>query len=428
MLLKRNSLKLPIFAYILARSEFQQVRSALYGFAWRLIGLLGLEGQNFFGLRRLPIIRANFVDSSELISIYPEGLEVRQGLATLGRFNTNSKYPALKMRVFENTMVCENPRVSSAISNSKFLIPSVADIGPWKIDVGYPNIGGMKYIRNENLLVRVREDSRSIDSGIFAGTWSPHNWFHWIIDTLPSIYLTRHLPNALDDVPILLPQRLEKRSNWIEPLDLVRNGRPVEYCLGPHRYTSVAKLYWLDSPTSPGPIKVGASENASLRVHKEALLSYRDFILQHLTRSKSEFGDRIFLARQIGTMRPYNQDELIDVAATFGFRPVFLDQMGFAESVNAVRGARYIIGPHGAGWANLLFNDESPATLMWTWKDGPNRNWFTNIAEVVGASMVLEFTDSYHDKREGSRYSSSDRYHFPKHRFEKALRRLIALN
>jgi capsular polysaccharide biosynthesis protein len=66
----------------------------------------------------------------------------------------------------------------------------------------------------------------------------------------------------------------------------------------------------------------------------------------------------------------------------FGYEPVFLEELNFADSVKVMMEAESVIGPHGAGWANALFCHPGTTGIMWTWRDSLSDNWFSNIASV----------------------------------------------
>lgn len=397
----------------------------MYGALFRLLSTRLLMGREFAGHKILSVTKALESDSTHQEVLFPSGPEVRE--LNHGELEATEprEYPELRARFFDNALIASNPRVTAAIIKSRFVIPAVADEGPWKIDVGSPTRGGMKYVRDSSILVRVSERRTQIERGIFVGTWSPHNWFHWIVDTLPAVFLAQRLPAEYDGWPLLLPQSISGRRAWLEPLELVSNGRKVEFVLEPDSYASVSQLGWLDSPTSPGPISLNQAEEESLRVHSNALTAYRDSIIRSLGLELSPSPEKIFLARSQAGNRPYNQDALVKVASSFGFETVFLEDLSFSDSVRAVVSAKFIVGPHGAGWANSLFNTCGASALMWTWSQGPNRNWFANVAKAAGVDMKVIFTDSPAslDLKGETRQSSS--HNLPENLFASAIEEML---
>jgi capsular polysaccharide biosynthesis protein len=97
-----------------------------------------------------------------------------------------------------------------------------------------------------------------------------------------------------------------------------------------------------------------------------------------LEKAQPEPTKKVFLARQPGASRPYNQAELLRTAMEFEFEPVFLENLNFRESVQVMLGATHVVGPHGAGWANAMFLQAGVGVGMWTWAESMDDNWFAN--------------------------------------------------
>jgi hypothetical protein len=283
--------------------------------------------------------------------------------------------------------------VSAVCSNEEFLIPDAVDAGPWNVRIGEPTVGGILRQDNSTALINLRQKGDTIPQGIFVGSWSPHNWYHWVVDTLPSVFLASRLPPEFDDYPLLLPASGVSRESWLEPLQLVQGTRRIVY-LSPDHYTKVSDLIWMDSPSCPGPLPISRSEFPRFKIHGSAMRAYRDHILNQLGLGgvQPPASAKIFLARAQNGHRPYNQDELIKVAENFGFEPVFLEELNFRESVQVMLGARFVIGPHGAGWANALFCQEGTQAGMWTWRGSKDDNWFANVASVARVHFVASLS------------------------------------
>jgi capsular polysaccharide biosynthesis protein len=303
-------------------------------------------------------------------------------------------YPGLGYVAMRDVLITSNRRITGVIEGDNFFVPQSVDSGPWKIRPGEPTVGGILRQDNFRLLVNVGEVSKRIPEGILVGTLSPHNWFHWTIDTLPSVYLTRYLPKEFDRFPLLIPEQAIIRSNWLEPLRLVHGNRDI-VPLTDREYVKVAELVWMDSPTSPGPLPIVRKAAPHFRVHGSAMREYRGHILEQLGLPEimKNPSRRIFLARKGGSNREYNQMELLEIAQEHGVEPVFLEEMTFRESVEIFTEAKLIIGPHGAGWANALYANRSSRALMWTWPESLKDNWFVNVAQISQIKMKTIFTD-----------------------------------
>ena len=307
-------------------------------------------------------------------------------------------FPAIRAHRLRNASVTANRRCSAAVVGSRYLVPKATQRGPWRIHMGMPVTGGILWQRGRHVLVDLGEKRPRIDKAIFVGSWSPHNWFHWTIDTLPAVWLASMLPEEFAEYPILLPEESLRRSSWIEPLELVRGDRKV-ITLPHEQYAKVKDLIWIDSPSSPGPLPASEKGGPRYSLHRSSINAYRSHIIEALKIEELPIlqTDKIYIARGPEANRPDNQDELIEVARAFGFRAVYFESLNLREAVQTMLGAREIVGPHGAGWANALFCKPGVEAFMWTWAASKPDNWFANIAAIrdidFDVSTDMEYSD-----------------------------------
>ena len=334
-------------------------------------------------LKMVRPLRVSDSGVSQSAIFYLAEREIRAANISAEIIDAPEDYPPLGFRQFRHVSVTANRRFTSVISGQDLLLPAAADPGPWRLRIGEPTVGGILRQSEDSVLVHHRKNKAPVTKAIFVGSWSAHNWYHWIIDTLPSIFLARALPEEFDSYPVLVDEVALSRPAWLEPLATVIGDREV-IPLSRTGYTTVSDLVWIDSPSSPGPLPLLKSGKPSFRVHPAALRIYREHLISTLGLSDiaQEPNKRLFLGRKATPNRPYNQLELIVEAERFGYEPVFLEELNFADSVKVMMEAESVIGPHGAGWANALFCHPGTTGIMWTWRDSLSDNWFSNIASV----------------------------------------------
>ena len=228
--------------------------------------------------------------------------------------------------------VSANPRSSGVFHKQFFYVEPNGGREPSAINVSDPPLSGFLYFLAPNLLAQI-EYSGSVEKAIFAGSKSPHNWYHWIIDTLPAIYLSRFLPHELNQVPILIPQAALEKPDWTEMLEVANPGREI-IPLNIDRYMLVNNLTWIHAPTVQREPQPGHRQ-PKFAMESNAMLSYRNHLLEHFapTFSGPTVGARIFLARDQSGLRPYNQDEILSVAGEFCFSPLYLEAFSLSESI-----------------------------------------------------------------------------------------------
>ncbi|OWY04496.1 glycosyltransferase family 61 protein [Thioclava sp. IC9] len=102
---------------------------------------------------------------------------------------------------------------------------------------------------------------------------------------------------------------------------------------------------------------------------------------------------RILLARS-NNRRTYNQDEVAQIAARYGFEAVYPETMDFATQVALFRGAEAIIGPSGAAFANMLFCAESARALTWLDQECAGFCAYSSLAHAVGVDLSYLYVTS----------------------------------
>lgn len=291
----------------------------------------------------------------------------------------------------EAVFITSNPRVSGVVSGDSFLL-SPNNLRPFEsIPTSNPPVSGFLSIRKQHLLLRVRK-SEGYPCGIFVGSDSPHNWFHWLVDTLPSVYLARFLPQQFNEVPLLVPEVALRRDHWLESLKAVSDGRPIRP-ISSDAYHLVGELLWIHGPTAKRHVH-REELHAEFAIERNTILEFRDVLLAELASPIPPPGrpPRIYLARLPGSLRPYNQDELLAIAEKYGFRAVYLENHSLTESLSLLSRAEYIIGPHGAGWAQALFAKSAKGAMLWTWNEAATENWFHNVLALAGIPCETLFT------------------------------------
>ena len=302
---------------------------------------------------------------------------------TRGRLNNIARESSgiLGYREFQDVALSPNRRGGFILDGSRLLLPEAGLPGVPK--VFYPNtdVSGVLAQSSDSVLLKKKRTTLSLESGIFVGSIAPHNWFHWLIDTLATAYFARYLHSRFDSFPLLLPSAGLEKENWRVALQLTVGDRPM-LPVGSEEVVRVRQLVRIQGVTRPNPRLLQGHAEPRVSVLSAPILEYRDHLLSALRLEDASVvpGLKFFIARNQAEVRRYNQDDLIEDSQRFGFRPIFLEDLTFAESVKVFREAEAVIGPHGAGWANLLFSSSTTKALFWTWGGVAEDNWYQNVA------------------------------------------------
>lgn len=74
---------------------------------------------------------------------------------------------------------------------------------------------------------------------------------------------------------------------------------------------------------------------------------------------RTDFGERLYVSREKARRRRVsNEEALWPQLEARGFRKIFLEDMSWPEQIAVFKRARVVVGPHGAGLANLVFCEE----------------------------------------------------------------------
>lgn len=337
------------------------------------------------GLRNLLILREPGNCPEIDLKKYPEFSVVRAHWSDGKLKNLSDEVRAsTKYFLFQDVLLSVSRRGGFIRTDEALIVPDNAIAGPPKLFFPGPEVASILAQSGENVLVRDLGADKRLEKGVFGGSMAPHNWFHWLIDILPNLYQANYLPESYSSFPLLVPAEVKARHNWMTALELVAGSREVVF-LRSDCWVQVDQLVKLQGVTRPNPRPSVSGIVSRVGILSKPLLDYRDHILRSLELSKSRVvkGQRLFVGRRSSRARNYNQDEVFDVAASRGFQIVFLEDLSFSDSVRVFREAEVIVGPHDAGWANLLFSSAGTKAFMWTWEGGEEDNWYENVAFVT---------------------------------------------
>ena len=167
-----------------------------------------------------------------------------------------------------------------------------------KIDFGARNIGGVLGQKGPSILIERRGVTRSVPRGLFVGSLSPHNWFHWTVDTLPTIWSLKFLPERFQDFPIILPKVVNIRATWLEALNVVLEGRSVVW-VDPDELTKVPELVVVDGLTRCHPRPIASDGGPRIYLDVALLSAYRSSVLANFSLERQIVqGSRYYLARR----------------------------------------------------------------------------------------------------------------------------------
>ena len=241
----------------------------------------------------------------------------------------------------------------------------------------------------ETAVVRLGDPGK-IKRGIFLGGNGSFNYYHWLVEILPKLQFLPLLLPEFADYPLLISENVERISTFNETLNLFPTNREVVILKEDVSYV-VDSLVYIDSPSNlPLNLRAGARFKPSYSHISSDSISYIRNAAMKRSESLMQEDDagskRIFLCRK-EKRRRYNEDEVFECLAKFGFEKVYMGDLSFDEQLIVIRQAEWIVGPTGAAWTNLIFSQPGARCLCWMAEEFGDFSAFSTIAHVVGVDM-----------------------------------------
>ena len=371
--------------------------------SWGVLRRLTRGSPDRLGWQVLDVLPGPAAVASSRVELYPAGSRIQIPVGSRSsafQSDSLSASAGVAWRV-KDVAVTENHRFQSGICDRYLLLSDRDDEPPWQL--GGPNSSGpsgrIVASLDDTVAVAHGRPTKRLQSGIYVGTRAPTVWAHWLVNFLPSAFLASRLGPAFDDFPLIVPSSMPLESHWSESLRLAAGGRKT-VVVDHENYCLVRDMLWIEPPVYDTPFALQNSRRRGVWLSESPLLDFRQLFLEYASShaSNSPLPRDVFLARRPKPGRNYNQDECIQLAANYGFAPVYAEDLSLADKVRLFRDARNVIGPGGSGFSNLLFS--GPETAGFYWWQQPLKvtdNFDLNVAAVAGSKLSVA-PDSWVEK------------------------------
>lgn len=284
--------------------------------------------------------------------------------------------------------------------------------------------GWLRSHRGDRALIAARADDDIVrlDKGVFLGGHFSDRWYHWIIDTLPRLVAAKKLPRDLKRLPLLVPRTVLDRPTAREALAML--GDPDRaIALEPGVTYEVGRLVWIDGhrplPPAGAPVRMVGSAGAVV------LDEFRTMVRSKAKAAKApSTRKRVFLAKEVkrGAPKPFDQRELVRIAAKERFTEVRADQLPFAEQVRLFASAGLVLGPHDPQWTCVLFSGPGARGLIVESTEEARQPYFAPLVELAG----MELTTLLYPVEPGYPHRPGAKGKLDPERYREALAALVA--
>lgn len=235
---------------------------------------------------------------------------------------------------------------------------------------------------------------------LLASPWSNSHYYHWLLDALPRLSIIECFAE-LNSTPLIVPGELKSFHRQSLEMASVSSERLVGFDGG---CWQVDKLFFpelLSKTGSPSP-------------HAVAWL--RERFLGQIEKPPS-LERKIYVTRRDAPQRRIvNEDQIVSYLQSQGFETVCPGDLCFAEQIRTFANAKIVIGPHGAGFANMVFASRN-ATLVEFFGDNYVNGCFWAITNILGQKHAFLTSPA----------SSLD-YHVPLDKLKALLDKVAATN
>ena len=321
-----------------------------------------LEKISFFTKKNYKSLR-----SSIFLSIYGKIVISNKPPKTKFRLLKNisykdfSKYKYKFFEISDGRVFTDNIENVSVISNNTLLDK-----------FSYQQIKGKLVNSKRNQVIRtgtpklIRKINKDI-AILAQGASGYNNYAHFLFDIIPKIKLISLAIN-IREIDYFYFSKLNKYQRDIFRIIGINQKKIIDS--NKYRYLQCKKIYGVTHPNYfKGTFSYAQSRMPPWIVYylKKKFLKYK--------KSTNKF-KKVFIDRsdsKLNHCKLINNEEIKSFLKSKGFKIFKLSNLNFRDQINIFNNANVIIGPHGAGFANLVFCKKSTKVIELRPKNHPNK-------------------------------------------------------
>ena len=229
---------------------------------------------------------------------------------------------------------------------------------------------------------------------LLTGGAGNDNYWHWLYDVLPRIGLCNKFVKLSEIDYFLLPNLSKKFQN--ETLDCLNIPKHKRLSSKQYRHIKAKELIVTDHPV----VVTGNSSRDIQNIPSWIMLWLNsNFHAQKITKNK-KIKNKIYIERDSATFKDIpersisNENEVKSYLLKNDFIPVKLGEIKFSEQVDLFHNADYIVGLHGAAFANLAFC--KPGTKVIEFRSSTAGQVIENLAKKNNLNYNSIITEAKH--------------------------------
>jgi capsular polysaccharide biosynthesis protein len=250
---------------------------------------------------------------------------------------------------------------------------------------------------------RIKKKFRGTILNLVQGA-SSQNYFHWLIDILPKIFICSK-NYKISQINYFYLSQLTKSQ--IESLKLIGIKKSKIINSKKYRHIEGERIIAVDHPW----YKKGVVHDYSHTIPKWIILWLKNKFIKY--KKKFKCSKKIYIDRSESKFKHcqiINDKEVDSFLKTNGFKKYKVGKLSFAKQIFLFWNAKFIIGAHGAALTNLVFCRTGTKVIEVRPENHPGKN-YQRISKVNKLKYFLLKTEKIKkkDKNKGDIYLSINR-------------------
>ena len=216
------------------------------------------------------------------------------------------------------------------------------------------------------------------------------NYFHWLIEYMPKLLWLKRSQledfSALDiAVDSLMPaQHYQALKFFLAKMGITNNVIRIN----PDKIIyQINRALICSNPTFiPDSIEEFSYLECSA-LNLETLSEFRNVFLDGLSNLHEK---RIYIARSNNVNRKLvNESEVIGVFLRYKFQIIYPENLTFVEQMNTFNSAKFVVGPAGAAFTNLIFCQKNTIVINFLAEENKESSIFSNLCALSESEYFL---------------------------------------
>ena len=247
---------------------------------------------------------------------------------------------------------------------------------------------GWLYILGQNLFLKKTKLPITKTYILIYDFWSAGNYYHWLVDTLPRLWIVREELKQTN-YSLLLPEnspKFIKASLAYFEINHITYIKPTEFVLA----ENLLIPYYMAG---------------SGHIHPPIVFEIKNYLLKKINLISSKKLVYVSRSRQKARL-VINETDVIACVLGFGFEVIYFEDYSFEEQISIGKYADVMVTSHGANLTNCLFMKEGTKVLelirsdkpnfcYWALCNAANVNYYYQLCKVVGNDHLLVDVDVF---------------------------------